>query len=137
MLVAGRPKPRVAPSEHFRISLDAVSASFRRLVEDLVDGRPARPDGVRLDVSARTELPTHLRLVAAEYLPGSDRCFLIDVFARTDGGLDGPWDDRGTPTLPDDVLTGGRWQLYNCLVAVQVWGRAQHLAGKYPKDWLA
>lgn len=134
MIVAGTAALQRAPSAHFAASLSAVSGSLRRLVADLIDGRPARPDGSRLDISARTAQPPHVQLVAVELLPGSERCFLIDIWARTDTGQDGEWDPRGMPVLPDDVLTDGRWEFYNCYVALRQWGRAAHFRAEYPKD---
>ena len=134
MLVAGAPGLNTPPSGHFKVALSAVSAPFRKLITDLIDGNLARPDGSRLDISPRVEQPGHLQLVAIELLPGSDRCFLIDVWVRTDGGRDGQWDPRGTPVLSDDVLTDGRWEFYNCYVALRQWGRSAHLRGVYPKD---
>ena len=134
MLVAGAPGLRSAPSEHYAVSLSAVSEPFRRVVADLIDGRGVQPDGVRLDVSARKERSEHVQLVAVELLPGSERCFLIDVWSRKDNGLDGEWDTRGTPRLLDDVLVGGRWEFYNCYVALRQWGRSAHFRAQYPND---
>lgn len=131
-MVAGAPGLKAAPSEHYKAALSAVSAPFRALIADLIDGNVARPDGSRLDISPRAEQPEHLQLVVVELLPGSERCFLIDMWARTDGGRDGEWDQRGTPVLPDDVRTDGRWEFYNCYVALRQWGRSAHFRGEYP-----
>lgn len=100
MLVAGAPGLRRAPSEHFAVGLSAVSPLFRQMVADLIDGRGVAPDGQRLDVSARKARSDYAQLVAVELLPGSDRCFLIDLWSRTDNGADGVWDVRGTPQFP-------------------------------------
>lgn len=134
MIVAGAAGLRREPSAHFAGALSTVSAPFRALIADLIDGNLTRPDGSRLDISPRTEQPGHVQLVGVELLPGSDRCFLIDMWARTDAGVDGEWDPRGTPILLDDVLAGGRWEFFNCSVALRQWGRAAHFRGEYPKD---
>jgi hypothetical protein len=134
MIVAGAAGLQRAPSEHFAGSLAAVSQPFRQLVTDLIDGRRVRPDGERLDISPRQQSARYVQLVVVEWLPGSERCFLIDLWARVDKGVDGEWDSRGTPRLPDDVMRQGRWEFFNCYVALRQWGRSAHLRGVYPKD---
>lgn len=135
MLVAGAPGLKRAPSEHFAVALSAVSPPFRRLVADLIDGGCVTPDGGRLDVSARGARSNYAQLVAVELLPGSERCFLIDIWPRTDNGDDGVWDPRGTPKFLDDVLNdSGSWEIYNSWVALRQWGRSAHFRGDYPKD---
>ena len=134
MLVAGAPGLVRAPSEHFAVALAAAeSPQLRRIVADLIDGRPVTPDGDRLDISARTARHDSAQLIAADLQPGLTLCFLITVWARDDHGADGEWDRRGTPQFLDDVLTAtGRWELYNCRVSLQSWSRSAHFRGCYP-----
>ncbi|WP_155725983.1 hypothetical protein [Mycobacterium avium] len=134
MLVAGAPGLGRAPSEHFAVALSAVSPPFRRLVADLIDGARVTPDGERLDVSARKARSNYAQLIAVELLPGSERCFLIDLWPRADDGDDGVWDPRGTPQFLNDVLNLGCWEFYNSWVALRQWGRSAHFRGDYPKD---
>lgn len=133
MIVAGAAGLQRAPSAHFAGAVAAVSQPFRQLVADLIDGRKVHPDGERLDISPRQQSSGYIQLVAVEWLPRSERCFLIDMWARVDSGVDGEWDSRGTPRLPDDVLRAGRWEFFNCYVGLRQWGRSAHLRGVYPK----
>lgn len=134
MIVAGVAGLRRAPSAHFAGSLAAVSLPFSQLVADLIDGLMVQPDGERIDISPRQQDVAYIQLVAVEWLPGSERCFLIDLWARTDEGVDGEWDSRGTPRFSDGMLRPGRWEFFNCYVALRQWGRSAHLRGVYPKD---
>jgi hypothetical protein len=140
MVVAGMDRLALAPSTHYSrtLGINGCPSGLRDLVADLIDGRVAHQSSDFKIFEITTSPPDYTRIAACDARTRRQSCFVVDVFAREahDGkvGWD-RWDALGVPRLLDTVLHGdGRWQLYNCEVAVWPWRRSDLYAGIYPPD---
>ena len=117
-----------APSVHYKAAFTGVSPQFRSFVGSFIDGYMVEPDGEAHDIVPIAEGSTYSRVACLDLSPGVDRYYEIKVWSRRDNGRNGPWDDRGAPTLLDDVRIDGQWQLYNCILALST----RSLSSLYP-----
>lgn len=122
ILIANAETITVPPSEHFEglFSPGSTSASVRALVGRFIDGYDVEPDGDVFDIIP--DYPgyvdqSYARVHCIDPSPGVDRCFLVHLWAR-DRPRGRPWDGRGVPRLLDDVIKDGRWEIYNCKIAL-------------------
>ena len=124
------------PSQHYAATIgglvDGVSVAFRTLVGQFVDGERAAPSG-KLEIYAASSNTKRAKVVVLDRSKHATKCFVVDIDARELGDGLGEWDKTraNPPELLDGVLNGGVWQLYNCSIALQEWGREEALNGVF------
>lgn len=138
IVVAGATGLTVPPSEHYAATLAGeavgVSKALRDLAANLIDGQVADPQG-SLEIFMANGSSSYACIVVCDRTAGSERCFLVFVWARNRGDGLGDLDAMrpASPRLPNDVLNNGAWQLFNCRIAVREWTVTRAFRGIYPQ----